>query len=239
MTRRPHNRGFTLAELLVASVVGALLAGAAAGGLSILARSRGASLARQEAFSAADGAAAQIQLDALSALRDQEPAFTRIVLEDGGLAPDELMLIIRGIRPVRDPNDVPEGGEYEVHFRVAPAGSTGKNALWRRIDNAFDSEQMGGGIATPFAHGVESLSIEAYDGESWYASWDSDRDGMPHALRVVVTAMSNDGRQRSIARRIIAFDRTPIPWAGTTEDTNNDTGTSETGGSSGGTGGAR
>jgi len=41
--------------------------------------------------------------------------------------------------------------------------------------------------------------------------WDSDTDGYPHALRVTLVALADDGKTTAVARRVISLDRTPLP----------------------------
>ncbi len=213
---RPSPRAFSLVELIVGGVIAALVASATASSLSMLLKSRATSANRQQAFARADAAASRIASDAASLVRDPVLAMSRLrVLDRGGDANphDELLLLTRSIRPIRSSEDGAEGGEYEVQYRVEgnAFGPRSNESLWRRIDHAFDDNQEGGGIASPIVPSVSSLSIEAYDGESWYPAWDSDSDGYPHALRVIVRATSDDASVFATARRVIAIDRTPLP----------------------------
>jgi prepilin-type N-terminal cleavage/methylation domain-containing protein len=222
------RRAFTLVELIVASVIGAILLGATTSSVSMLLRAKATSQSRRDAFARADGAASRIALDAMCAVRDEYLQFTRVHVTEGGTEQqprDELLLLSRSIRPVRDPLEAAEGGEYECQYRIMPR-SSGESTpcLWRRVDHAFDENQDGGGVASPISLRVKSLSIEASDGESWYSSWDSDTDGMPHGLRVIVVAESDEGKVSATARRVIALDRVPIPIDTSTtaeEDPNN------------------
>jgi len=81
-------------------------------------------------------------------------------------------------------------------------------------------------VVFPVAGGIESVSIEAFDGRSWFAEWDSDRDGLPHAVRVRVVAAHADGggfgglpgvdgagrAVRGVAVRVAAIDRVATPF---------------------------
>jgi hypothetical protein len=104
----------------------------------------------------------------------------------------------------------PEGADFEVQYRVAPAPQGG-TALWRRRDTALDPSQDAGGVAAPVCAGVASMTAEASGGASWFEAWDSDSLGFPHALRVTVSATDDTGRTTAVARRVIALDRTPPP----------------------------
>ncbi len=246
-----RRRAFTLVELVVAAVIAALVAGSAVGAVSQMLRLKAKSLARQQAFERADIAAGRMALDLCNIVRHHNLQFARVTVSDGGAgdsARDGLLLLIRSSRPVRNEEDGAEGGEYEVQYRVAPVsdlsngGPTNKNmprdvtpALWRRCDPAFDAYQDAGGVAVPLVRGVKALSIEAYNGEEWLQQWDSDTDGYPYAVRVVVTVDSDDGLATAVARRTIAIDRTPTPPETADSSTTNNSSNSGSGTSGSGT----
>jgi hypothetical protein len=129
------------------------------------------------------------------------------------MARDELLLLVRSFRRVRPLSEGEESAEQEAHYRVADLVGREGTGLWRRADHALDRAQDAGGLARPIVPGVVSLSIQAYDGASWYDVWDSDFDGMPHALRVTVVAQADtdDRVVTATARRIISIDRVPLP----------------------------
>ncbi|MBS0195720.1 MAG: hypothetical protein JSR77_03085 [Planctomycetes bacterium] len=246
---RVSRPGFTLVELVVAALVGVLIAGATATSLSQMFRARNSSLSHQQAFSRADGVATRIALDIQSAVRDDDLKFARIHVLSGGVPGterDDLLILMRSMRPMRNEADEgAEGGEYEAQYRI-DAGPGGGDAFWRRLDAAHDDYLDAGGVVTPIATGAVSFAVQAYDGTNWYDDWESDSDGIPHALRLTVTAASDDGRTRATARRVIAIDRVPIApeeESTDTSDTNSQTpqgsGATGTGGTgSSGTGGA-
>lgn len=214
--------GFTLVELIVASVIAAILAGAASVSLARMIRARTSSEARQTAYARAEGVTSRIALDLLNVMRDSNLANCRVQIRNGGLPNaerDDLLLLTRSLRPVRA--DSIEGDEYEAHYRIAPMDATNvsspSDAFWKRTDPAHDDYQDGGGVATAIAQGAVALSIQATDGESWFEDWNSDSDGLPHAVRVVAVARSDDGKAQIVSRRIIALDRVPIPPEETTD----------------------
>ncbi len=213
-TRRTHRRGFTLVEMVVGVIILAMLAGAASAVITQLVRARNGAVSHRQAFSRASDAAARIALDLSGVTRDMNLSVCKVGVTTGGSPAqprDELLLLVRSNRPVRGLSEVtgaPEGGEQEVQYRVQD--NAGAAMLWRRGDIAMDGIVDGGGIASPLIPGVSSLAIEAYDGTNWHESWDSDSDGMPHAVRVVTTAVSDDGKIVATARRVVAIDRVPL-----------------------------
>jgi len=220
VTRRAH--GFTLIELLVAVLIVAGIAGASTVAVSQALRARAGSEAREEASRRADGAAARIALDAHNLVRAGDLFDARVLLVSAGsgaLPRDEVLLFAHSARPARSASEQSEGAVYEIQYRLEPAStlrpSAAPGVLWRRIDPVPDEVTDGGGVAEPVVEGIVSLSIEAFDGEDWYEDWDSDRDGYPHALRITVTARAPERNALATARRVVAIDRTPVPYTTT------------------------
>jgi len=227
--RPPRRAGFTLVELIVAFMIVAGLTSAVTIAISQTLKARTASEARQSARIRADAAVSRIALDVNDAVREGDLSRARILIKDGALAGaprDELLLFSKSMRLVRPNASNPEGAEYEVQYRLgggpgdplagraAQSNSTKNlgNPLWRRVDPIPDDVPDGGGVVFPVVQGVIGLSVEAFDSEAWRTSWDSDRDGYPHALRIVASATSDDGRSTQVARRVVALDRVPLPY---------------------------
>jgi len=202
-------------ELIVASIIGVLVAGATTTSLSRLLRVRADSESRRAAFARAEAAASRVALDVQTVARDSDLLNARVLVTDSersDLPRDELLLFCRSMRRARGMDEYAEGTDFEVQYRLAEHDGT--PALWRRVDPVPDKVPGGGGVATPIVHGVVSLSVEAYNGQNWTTFWDSDYDGYPHALRVTITAESDDGTKSATARRVVALDRVPLPAAG-------------------------
>lgn len=234
----PTTRAFTIVELIVALLVGVIVAGATTTALTQFSRGKARATARQEAFARAEAAASLIANDIIEAARDQDPTFTRLSIADGGElgqdARDSILILVRSMRvQARDPS-LPSGGEGEVQYRLE--NSAQGLSLWRRTDAPADEFLDAGGMARPVVPGVVELSIEADDGTQWAPSWESDADGVPYAVRITVVATSDDKTVQAKARRTVALDRTPAPITPPAEDTTS-TDTSGTTGTTGTTGG--
>jgi prepilin-type N-terminal cleavage/methylation domain-containing protein len=240
--------GFTLAELLVGVIVLSLVTGATTAAVARLARARSGAIAQHQAQSRAHRAAAMIASDVARVARDHDLIHARVLVTDEREANrdvDELLLIIRSLQPVRGLFGVPEGADFEVQYRVDESGEGGiaseRNVLWRRVDPSLDEYQDAGGVATPLLEGVVALSLEAHRGpdEDWEEEWDSDIDGYPYGVRIVVTATDDEGRREAVARRVVAIDRVPLPPLSTdAEVTTTTTTTSGESGAGGGIGGS-
>jgi len=225
-------RAFTLVELIVALLVGVIVAGATTASLTQFTRAKARASAHREAFARAHGAASRIAEDARQVSREHDLVFTVVRIADGreGEAErDSLLLWVRSMRPVRGRSDVPEGADAEVQYKVMPGTDPASPpALWRRADAPPDRNELAGGVAQLVVPGVIGLSIQAGDGSDWFDTWDSDLDGYPHALRITVSAVAGDGSTTAVARRTVALDRTPLPPV--TTDASSASGSSETGG---------
>ena len=234
----PHRQsrpGFTLIELLVGSIIGALVAGGAATAVSQVLKVRNTATGRAQATGRATASIERMSADVMSAVRDSDLTFCRLAITDGGDGPaarDTLLVLTRSSKPLRGIDGIPEGDEFEVQYRLGPLVGEGE-ALWRRCDPSFDEVQDGGGIATAIAETVRAMSVTATDGTQWFTKWDSDTEGMPHGVRIEVTATDDSGKFSATRRALIALDRVPVPPAeeDSTESTDTESTDAATGGS--------
>lgn len=237
---RPRTRahafapGLTLVEVIVAIVVTTIVVGGTTVAIGQSLSSAQVSELRERVRARADLAASRIAADIASTVRDGDLYWARVLLEDGTAAdrPADKLLILTAIDDAARSSGRggldgdPEGPVYEVQYRLGSSeggiggddqpAPTDTGILWRRLDPAFDEYVDAGGVASPAAEGIWSLSIEAFDGDAWVSTWDSDQLGYPHAIRVIVEARGTDPVRRSVesavARRVVALDRVPIPW---------------------------
>lgn len=246
---RPGRRartGLSLIELVVGGIVGAVIAAAVATSLYNLFGARRAADERRNAYVAARVAVDRVARDLATVVRDEDLQFSLVRITNGGddVRPiDEILMLCSSTEPVRGLDGVAEGDRFEVQYRLA-----GDGRLLRRRDPGFDEYVDGGGVVSTVAEQIRSISIEAADAEGWYQDWDSDRDGMPHGVRVTVSATLANGGE-VIARRLVAIDRVPTPieesstadqdsgTGGSTTQTPSGSGANAGGGGSGGGGG--
>jgi len=214
---------------MVAAVMSAFVLGAVSMSLSQLSRAKSGGREQLAAHLRADAALNAVRRDVVSVLRDPDLFWTRLLLTDqsitspyGPLDRDEILVFNSQLRPIRDLDFMGDGAEFESHLRIEEDDDG--IVLWRRRDAVPDDYPRGGGVAIPLISGVVSLSMEAYDGELWYPSWDSDFDGLPLAIRVTVVASGcRDGQDpygstMAILRTVIPIDRVPPPFEPPAED---------------------
>lgn len=218
--RRPAaRRGFTLAELILAGVIGSMIIGTISVSVGQMGRARNVSKARLEAFLRADTALAAVRRDVATIIRADDLFYTRLLLTDGGTddVPSDGILIYSTRLAVSraDSRFESDGQEWEVQYRVED-DDLGP-ALWTRRDAVVDEWELGGGTAEPVVDGIESMSILAWDGDRWFESWDSDLQGLPWAIRIEVTSVGPTARgddrdpPRATLRTTVAIDRVAPP----------------------------
>lgn len=220
--RRPHRQGFTIVELILAGVIAAMVLGALTISMSQIVQAKSISRERLDAFVRADVALRNLRRDIVSTLRRDDLFYTRLVIEDdsvntplGQMERDSLLVFNHRLRASREIDYNGEGVEYETAYRIED--DEWGPVLWQRRDALPDQYPTAGGIVTPIAEGVVSLSLEAFDGEQWIGDWDSDYDGIPHAVRVTVRASGHLTNEPALdapiatLRTIVPLERAPIP----------------------------
>ncbi|MDP6602442.1 MAG: prepilin-type N-terminal cleavage/methylation domain-containing protein [Phycisphaerales bacterium] len=215
------RRGFTFIELLVAGVMASIVLGGVTTSLSQLGSAKLISRDRLDATSRADTALRTLRRDVISTLRRDDLFDTRLlIVDDTGrigrttVDRDELLLFNGTLRANKEIDFNGEGLEYETQFRID--GEELDAVLWKRRDPILDDNPAGGGMATPIAEGLVSLQLDAYDGEAWYAQWDSDIDGLPQAVRITVAAIGDVTDEHSdpslvYLRTVVPIDRVAPP----------------------------
>lgn len=217
-------RGFTLIEMLIAGLITSFVLGSLSLSLSQLTSAKSSTKSRLAAHMRANAALEAIRQDIASVIRDPDLFWTRFLLNDdsaasslGTLDRDNLLLFSTKLRPIHPINFTGEGIEYETQYRIDDDSSG--PVLWQRRDASPDEFPRGGGTATPIVEGILALNFEVYDGQLWYEKWDSDRDGLPVAVRITVTAsghaLGTDAYDKyipiAIMRTVVAIDRVLLP----------------------------
>ena len=205
-----RNHGFTLAEMLVATIV---ISGVIASSYYAL----DAGLAARDVVSERSDALqkARIALEILRAdLRaacawDDEFEFVGLDREVSGADADNLDFASHRWTPWKPgQSDI-----VEVSFYIEKSRVDGRRALWRRIDPTPDGQPLEGGFREELMSGVEALRFEYSDGFEWYDEWgkqvqrtrelterslfQTNDSGLPDAVRVTVS-MAPDAKPSRI-----------------------------------------
>lgn len=216
------RRGFTLIELMVASLIVAFVLGSVSLSVAQLGRARNTSKLRFDAFLRADAALNLIRSDIASITRTDDLFYTRLLLTDdvsrGGREDfdrDELLIFNTRLKATRNIDFAGEGYEHETQFRVED--DQFGPVLWVRTDAFPDEYPAAGGKASPSVEGILGLTIQVYDGANWYDEWDSDISGLPQAVSVIVLSSGHRGSEdvytapRAFMRTVIPIDRVVPP----------------------------
>lgn len=223
--RRTGRRGFTLIELIVAGIIAIIVIATIGTSIVQLSRARESSKIRLNAHLRANAALDRIRKEIQQVIRSDNLLDTRVLLVDGtidspigDLARNDLLIYSTKLTPVRTKTYEGDGIEHEVQMRVVEdeAGS----ALWMRSDAVPDDNELGGGGAEPVMDGIIGLHVEAFDGTTWFDTWDSDIFGLPAALRITVSSAGDaagqdvyaDTRDLMSLRTIVPIDRVTKPY---------------------------
>lgn len=216
---RQLRPAFTLIELIVATIMIAILTVSLYSAVSATVRSRDRGQQRSDASTRARLAASLIAADVQNTLRADDLLETKVAIIRSGSATsplrgqDGLLLFTHQPETIRPNSGQLEGDECETQFRLEASAKAGQYTLWRRRQSVPDEYADAGGVAVALVDGITSLTFQAYNGSAWQDQWDSDNDGMPHALRITVVASDDDSKASVTQRRTVAFDRVPIPPA--------------------------
>lgn len=219
------RRAFTLAELVVAGLIAAIVVGAVGASLSQLARTRTVARVRLDSHLRTSMALDRVRREIQAAIRSDDLFDSRLlIIADtvrspvGDIDRDELLVFNTKVRPVRERTYSGDGLEWETHFRVEEDDLGA--ALWMRADAVPDDVDRGGGRAEPIMSGIIGVKFEAYDGAAWRDEWDSDIDGMPWAVRVTISGSGapdgvdpfEDPRDLLSLIAVVPLDRVPPPY---------------------------
>lgn len=225
---RARVSGFTLVELVVASVIAAMLAGAVALSTNQLAKSRDRSNVRQEGHARVHAAVQLVAREVANLVRAGDLTQTIVRIEQGPdqgaqWESDRLLIFNRSQIPTRWPGYAlgmelelqDEGDVFEAQFALVPGMTAdGLGVLWERRDPIPDDYYDAGGVAIPLVSGLLSFNVEAFDGASWVDEWDSDEYGIPYAIRISCYGLmdaNSDGDDLVWAQTTVALDRMPLP----------------------------
>ena len=204
---RPKGRGFTLIEIMVASIIGAFVAAVAVGTLRAISVS--AEMVDDNIGKAAEVrfASKRIAADLMNLYRDRNFANTRFV---GTIEPGEQgggsWLTFYTVSRVKARAAEPEGDVYEVEYYLAKTED--KSSLMRRLWPNPDKDSEGGGLLTAIAEDIDVFAVRYFDGQEWGAEWDEERRRMPELVEVVIAAKSpGKGRPAIIESFFVNFVR--------------------------------
>jgi type II secretion system protein J len=202
MIRPLKNSGFTLVELLIATVIGALVVVVAIATFRSVSRSRETARYYSDVMAQGRYALDQIRDDLANFYRSSDPEQMRLTGIKGGTIEqpaDRLIMCVVSDRPLK--SRIGESGIYEVEYGLSLSELNGENPqgiLARRCAALTYPEQINQqGMLTQIAGAVTSLKFEYFDGTSWYRQWQSPPEP-PRLIRVSIILADEHAERKSI-----------------------------------------
>jgi type II secretion system protein J len=203
-----RESGFTIVEVLVASVIGAFVALVAVGTLRAVSASSEMIDNNIATSSEARFAARMIAQDLMNLYRDNDSRKTKLV----GLAEEMerrttsyLCLYTVGRTKARIAE--PEGDVYEVEYSLRTKDE--RRALTRRIWPNPDKDALPGGILTEIAQDIDLFEVGYYDGEKWQSEWPEEMESLPRLVEVTIVASRRGREDSAMESFVVSFPRSP------------------------------
>ncbi|MDI6447937.1 type II secretion system protein GspJ [Anaerobaca lacustris] len=212
------NRGFTLAEVLVASTISAFIAIVAVGALKAVSDSAAAVTGGSETATEVRFAARMLARDLTNFYRDRDQRSMRLVGSSQG-SDDSAGAFLRFYVVGRANARVgqPEGDVYEVEYLLG--GSTlvemtdndqsDSSTLYRRLWPNPDENRQPGGILTPLAENIDVFQIRFSDGQQWTTSWPEEMRSLPLLIEITLGTLPQGRGAPVVETFMVRFPRMP------------------------------
>lgn len=217
-----RHRGFTLAEVLVASTISGFIAIVAVGAMNAVSHTSQVVSRFSEVNSEIRFASRMLAQDLANLYRDTDPQNVKLVgVSQGSETEGPPYLTFYTVGRAKARADQPEGDVYEVEYflgsrqdvddgRIGAAASSGESmTLFRRLWPNPDKDAQPGGILTPIADNIGIFYIRFYDGQEWRGEWTEEMRALPKLIEVTVgTAPPEDGKSDPVLEVFtVAFPR--------------------------------
>jgi len=219
-----HKKGFTLLEVMVASVIGAFIAMVSVGTLRIVTTAKetvdGNTIVADELRFAAN----MIRNDIGNLYRDRNPQNVRLIgtIEEGETGP-VVSLTMHVVGMVKARRDEPEGDVYEVQYYLRK--DEDNSALMRRVcavAGAEDKNETAGGILTAVTENIVDFGVLYYDGDEWLGEWDQNRVSLPELVEVSLVGRQSAKENARVVLKsfVVGFPRFPQASQTISKETN-------------------
>jgi type II secretion system protein J len=233
------KKGFTLVELMIATMLSSFIMLVAVGALRAITATSERMAGTIDTASEARYAARAIETDLINIYRDSNSLNRRLVgrvIESGDGLITSLTFYAVGRTKARF--DQPEGDVYEVEYYLLKGEQQSK--LYRRLWPNPSKDLVPAGILTELVDNIETFSFRFFDGEAkqWVEQWSSDDlETLPDLVEINLVArapLSNDLMAQTIVVNLKSNASalstiSAIEEAQQTEGTTTDTGTTTTG----------
>jgi general secretion pathway protein J len=218
--RTVTNKGFTLAEVLVASTISAFIAIVAVGALRTVSDGAQVVTRDSEKVSEVRFAARMLARDLANLYRDRDAQSMRLVGASQG--PDRAEGASIKFYTVGRTNarfGQPEGDVYEVEYILGRSAliegavddASGSSTLYRRLWPNPDENRPPGGILTPLAENIDVFQMRFSDGQQWTTQWPEEMRSLPQLIEVTLATLTPGGAVAVAETFMVSFPRLAEP----------------------------
>jgi len=181
------KKGFTLLEMLIASMIGAFVILVGVGALRAV--SSGGRVVENHFDAAAElrYAKSRIAADLVNVYRDKNYDYTKLLgtlLEvDGNLTS---VITFYTVSRIKARTGQPEGDVYEVEYFMRKDEQN--SVLMRRQWPNPDPNSEPGGILSVIAEDIDLFAVRYFDGTDWLTEWTQDMGKFPELVEVSLAA---------------------------------------------------
>jgi general secretion pathway protein J len=228
-----RRTGFTLVEVLVASMISVFIALVAAGAIRTMAASNETVDHYINSAAEVQFAANLMESDLNNFYQNDNIQNTELIgtvqsLDNGNSTAD---LTFYTIGRTKARADQPEGDLYEVEYFLGQQEDS--TVLMRRLWPNPNKEMDPGGILTVIAENIQGFDVQYYDGQQWNDEWPEDMLSLPELIAVTITATQSGRTTPATASFLVSLSQNQGGDITTLETP----GQAETTPASGGTGG--
>lgn len=214
-----RHKGFTLAEVLVASTISGFIAIVAVGAMNAVSQTAQTVNRVSEVNSEIRFAARMLAQDLANLYRDPNPENVKLVgVSQGSETGGPPFLTFYTVGRAKARADQPEGDVYEVEYflgtrqdeepQQAVGGSSEEEmVLFRRLWPNPDKDREPGGILTPIAETVAIFYIRFHDGQEWAGEWTEEMQTLPKLIEVTLGTATPEKGDPVLETFTIAFPR--------------------------------
>jgi general secretion pathway protein J len=193
MKRSCRKHGFTLFEVVVASLIGTFIAMTAVAALRAVTAGREKLAVMNAAAGEARFGANMVRTDLENIYRDRNSQYTKFVgsIDEGGQQSGS-RIIFYAVSTAKARPQLPEGDVYEIEYFMLSSGQ--RSSLCRRLWPNPSENSMPGGIVTTVAENVTGFTVRYFDGQNWLLEWPQGQN-LPEMVEVRLAIRGEENRE--------------------------------------------
>ena len=203
-----EKKGFTLIEIMVASIIGVFIAVVAVGTLRAVSNSSEKINDNIDRAAEIRFASKMIASDLMNVYRDKNIKNMMFVGTIKNASQEEFVnLRFYTVSRSKARAMQPEGDVYEVEYYTIRTETEQASQLMRRFWPNPDRESEPGGMLTAIANDIEMFNVRYFDGLEWQNEWDEDKRRLPELVEVTIGSKTSSKKQPIVESFFINFTR--------------------------------